>query len=316
MSSSVYLLAGEPFLADEALERIRADEQTDPLSEALFDSDAEIAEIMGALQTPSLLGGTRLVVVREAQDLKKDHVESLGPYIESPTAGSVLVLVASSRSKLEAAVKKSGTVIALEAPKGRRLATWVRSKAQDHQITVDDRGAWALIDTVGTELRDLDVALEQLRTALGTEKRATAAHVNRLFRRIADERIYAFTDAVGERRMQPAMTALRKLLDQGDEPLVLFGSLVGHVRRLLRIRRHVDQGKRAVAELLGMPDWRAERMLKQARSYREEELVNALQILSITDIEMKGEFPSPEIALEKAVVQIVTGVAAGQAALI
>ena len=316
MSSPVYLLSGEAFLADEALARIRADEGTDPLSEAHFDADTEIAEIIGAVQTPSLLGGRRLVVVRDAEGFKKEQVETIGAYIESPSTSSVLVLIASSRSKLEAAVKKVGTQITLDAPKGRRLASWVREKARDHELVLDDRAAWAMIDTVGTELRDLDVALEQLRAAMGADTRATAAHVNRLFRRVADERIFAFTDAVGERRLQQAMTALRKLLDQGEEPLVLFGSLAGHIRRLLRIRRHVDQGTRAVADLLGMPEWRAERMLKQARSYREEELASAMQILSVTDIEMKGEFPSPEIALEKAVVQIVTGVAADQAALI
>ncbi|HET7482402.1 MAG TPA: DNA polymerase III subunit delta [Actinomycetota bacterium] len=316
MSDAVYLLSGESFLADEALERVRTESGADPLAEADYGSDVEIAELLGALQTPSLLGGRRLVVVRDAQDLKKDHIEALTRYIEEPAASSVLVLIANGRSKLDAVVKKSGTVVTLEAPKGRRLATWVRERAREQKFTLDDRGAWALIDSVGTELRDLEGALEQLRSALGDSARATAADVNRLFPRQADERIFAFTDAVGERRLQPAMTALRRLLDQGEEPLVLFGSLTGHVRRLLRIRRHVDHGTRAVASLLGMPDWRAERMQKQARSYREEELAAALQILAITDIDMKGEFPSPEVALERAVVQIVTGVSAGQGALL
>jgi DNA polymerase-3 subunit delta len=316
MTAPVYLLSGESFLADEALQRVRAEVDTDPLSEVSFDADAEIPEIIGALQTPSLLGGRRLVIVRDAADFKKDHVEALTSYIESPSSSAVLVLIASGRSKLEPGVKKSGAFVSLEAPKGRRLASWVRTQAREHKVTLDDRGAWALIDSVGTELRDLDVALEQLRASLGSANKASAAEVHRLFPRVADERIFAFTDAVGERRLQPAMTALRRLLDQGEEPLVLFGSLAGHVRRLLRIRRHVDSGTRTAADLLGMPEWRAERMVKQARSYREEELADALQILAVTDIEMKGEFPSSEVALEKAVVQIVTGVGAGQGALI
>jgi DNA polymerase III delta subunit len=103
------------------------------------------------------------------------------------------------------------------------------------------------------------------------------------------------------------MGSLRRLLEQGDEPLVLFGSLVAHVRRLLRARRYADQSAAAVGEALGLPSWRAERLQKQARSYREDELVDAIGILAAADVEIKGGDLPPEVALEKAVVQIVSG---------
>lgn len=308
MTASLYLLTGDPFLAEEALAKLRVEVGSDPLSDVTFDADVEVAELMGALQTPSLLGGRRLVVVHGAESLVKDRVEAVAAYAEAPSDSSVLAFVAAGRSKVDAVVKKHGAVVALEAPKGRRLVAWVRERARVHSVTVDDRGAWALLDSVGGELRDLDGALSQLATALGTGARVGVAEVRRAFPRLADERIFAFTDAVGERKIAPAMTALRRLLEQGDEPLVIFGSLVNHVRRLLRARPHVDQGARAVADVAGLPEWRAERLLKQARTYREEELVAALGILAETDIEMKGEFPSPAAALERAVIQIVGGV--------
>ena len=308
MSAAVYLLTGEPFLAGEALAKLRDEVGSDPLSDVTFDSDVDVAELMGALQTPSLLGGARLVVIHGAESLVKEQAEAISAYVEAPSGSAVLALVSSGKSKVDAVVKKHGAVIALEAPKGRRLVGWVRERARDHAITVDDKGGWALLDSVGVELRDLDAALSQLATSLGSGARIGPAEVRKAFPRLADERIYAFTDAVGERRIAPAMTALRRLLEQGDEPLVLFGSLVAHIRRMLRVRPFVDQGKRAVADASGLPDWRAERLMKQARSYSEEELAHALSILAETDIEMKGDFPSPEAALERAVVHIVGGV--------
>ena len=307
MSSPAYLLTGESFLADEALERARAEAGTDPLSEARFGPDVEVAELIGALQTASLFDDRRLVIVDDAQDLTKDHAEALATYLESPAPSSVLVLIASGKTKVDAAVKKLGAVIALEAPKGRRLVGWIRGRAKEHSVRVDDRAAWALIDSVGTELRDLDAALEQLSTRLGTDARVGAAEVRKAFPRLADERIFAFTDAVGDRRLAPAMGALRRLLEQGDEPLMLFGALNSHVRRMLRARRYADKGARAVGDAMGLPEWRAERLQKQARSYREEELVAAMTILAEADVDMKGEFPSPEAALERAVVQIISG---------
>ncbi len=73
---------------------------------------------------------------------------------------------------------------------------------------------------------------------------------------------------------------------------------------MLRARRCADKGASEVAALLGLPDWRAERLTKQTRSYREDELVSAMGVLAETDLELKGG-ESPEAALERAVVQII-----------
>jgi DNA polymerase-3 subunit delta len=259
------------------------------------------------LQTSSLLGGKRLVIIREAEGLKKEHAEALTAYLESPSPDSVLVLVAEGRTKLDAEVRQHGAVVGLDIPKGRKLASWVRQRATEHKLKVDDRGAWTLIDSVGTELRDLDGALSQLVTSLGTGAKVGTAEVKRAFPRLADERIYAFTDAVGDRKLAVAMTTLRRLLDQGDEPLVVFGSLNAHVKRMLRARRYAERGPKAVGEAMGLPGWRAERLQRQARSYREEELINAMATLAETDVEMKGGDLPPEAALERAVIRIVGG---------
>ncbi len=307
MSAPVYLLAGETFLAEEAIDRIRSDAGTDPLSEASFGPEVAAAELLGALDTPSLLGGRRLVVVRDAQDLAKEQVEALTRYLEAPSPSAVLVLVAGGRTKLDAAVRSAGTVLALEAPKGRRLVGWIRERGRGHNLRVDDRAGWALLDSVGTELRDLDGALSQLATALGTGATVGAAEVRKAFPRLADERVFAFQDAVGERRLAVAMTALRRLLEQGDEPLMVFGALSSQIRRMLRARRYADLNAKAVADAMGLPSWRAERLQRQCRSYREEELAEAMTVLSATDVEMKGGDIPPEAALERAVVQIVTG---------
>jgi len=307
VSHPIYVLAGEEFLVDEALDKVRAESGADPLSEAIFDARVSTADLLTALETPSLLGGRRLVVVHGARDLVKDQVETIARYLDSPSPHSVLVLVSSGRTKLDAEAKKLGAVVTLEAPKGRRLVSWIKGRAGNHNLRVDDRAAWTLIDTVGNELRDLDGALAQTASALGPGARVAAADVKRLFARLADERIYVLTDAVGDRRLAPAMTALRRLFEQGEEPLVLFGALAAHIRRMLRVRRVADQGASVVGDWLGLPGWRAERLAKQARSYNEDELVDAMQILAATDLEMKGGDVPPAAALEGAVVRIVEG---------
>lgn len=306
MAAPFYLLTGEEFLAGEALDKIRAEAQTDPLSEVTLDAGVPAQHIIEALETASLLGGNRLVVVEGAQDLRKEHLEALEAYLESPSPSSVLVGVAAGRNtKLTELAKRAGSVVVLDAPKGRRLASWIKRQARNHSLVVDDRAAWALIDSVGNELRDLDGALSQLATQLGDGSKVGQADVRKAFTRLADERIYAFTDAVGERRMADAMGTLRRLLDQGEPPLVLFGALSNHVRRLLQAHRF--DSTRAAGSFFGMPDWRTERLLAQARTYRAEELISAMRLLAETDVEMKGDAPLPQVPLEEAVARIIAG---------
>ncbi|CAN5718880.1 DNA polymerase III subunit delta [soil metagenome] len=305
MTAPVVLLSGHEFLTEEALARLRGEVDADPLAESSFDASASAADIVGALETPSLLGGRRLVVVRSAHSLNKEQTEALSRYLASPAPHSVLVLIASGRSKLAEIVKKVGAVVALDAPRGRRLVGWIRERARGHGMRIDDRAGWALIDAVGGDLRDLDGALEQMSTGAAPGARIGAPEVRAFFPRLADERIYAFTDAVGDRRLAEAMTALRRLLEQGDEPLVILGAVTGQIRRLVLARSVADGGVRAVAEALGLPEWRAERLHRQARSYREEELASAMEALSVADVDMKGGDLPAEIALERAVIDIV-----------
>lgn len=307
MSAPVYLLSGESFLAEEALDELRRRTGADPLSEIVFAPDASGVEIVEALSTSSLLGGVRLVVVEDAQSLTKDQSEKLAAYLDAPSPDSILVLVAGARTKLDAAVKKTGEVIALEAPKGKKLVAWVKERAGHHGLVVDDKAGWALLDAVGTALRDLDGALAQIASGTGDAEgnRVTAADVRRAFPRLADERIYALTDAVCDRKLPLAMTTLHRLLQQGDEPLVLWGALVAQFRRLLMVRRIADTSPRAVAEQLGMPSWRAERLQRQARLFREEELIDAMETLALADVELKsGDLP-PDVALERAVIELI-----------
>lgn len=307
MSVPAYLLQGESFLIDEALDRVRAEVGGDSFSEATFDATAAGAEVVGALQTGSLLGGRRLVILRDADALKKEQIDALSTYLESPSPNAVLVLIAEGRTKFDAVIRRTGGSVALEAPRGRKLWAWIKQRGRDHALRVDDRGAGALADAVGGELRDLDAALSQLATSLGADARVTPEEVRRAFPRYADERTYVLTDAVGDRKLAVAMTALRRLLQQGDDPLMVFGVLNAHVRRMLRARRAADQSAAAVGQLTGLPGWRAERLQRQARAYNEEELVTALEILAATDVEMKGGDLTPEGALERAVVQVVSG---------
>ena len=119
--NDVYLLVGELFLADEALDKIRAEAGTDPLSEVILEPTATSSEVLEALGTPTLLGGKRLVIVNDAHELKKDARTEFESYIEDPSPSAVLVLIASGRTPLDQSGREERRRRLARAPQGKEV---------------------------------------------------------------------------------------------------------------------------------------------------------------------------------------------------
>jgi DNA polymerase-3 subunit delta len=298
--SNAFLIVGEdPFLVEEALAKLVS--EADELSMVELGSDEQIPSALEALRTPSMLGGQRTVVIREVQDLGADALRELLGYLEAPSPDSNLVLVATkSTSKLSAAVKKTGRVI--EVTKGRRsdLFTWLRTETRTRGLKVSGDAMGVIVEAVGEERMALANALDELALALGKGGTITPTLVRTHFSGRADTKLFGFIDAVATKDAGAALDSMHRLIGQGEAPQVLFWTLTRHFRMLLAVEGSVGQ----VSKELGLPAWRAEKLVKQANLFARDELVEAFQSLAEADRKIKTSEESDELALERAVVSI------------
>lgn len=296
-----YLIVGDdPYLVSEALSEVL--EGIGELSVEEFDPGGDAGLILQALASSSMFGGRRAVVVRSLDEFPAEVHRQLASYLEDPNPDCLLVLV--SRKSLPGvgpAVRKAGHVV--EAGKGGRneLFGWLRKKAADSGLKASGDAVGALVEAVGEERLALAQALEELALALGGGGRLGVEEVRRQFQGRADTRVFAFVDSVASRRRGPALEALHRLLRQGEAPQALFWMLARHFRMLLLAG---DGAPARVAQSLGIPAWRAEKLVRQAGTFSQEELIRAYQTLALADHRMKtGEEPEG-LTLERAVVSI------------
>ena len=102
--------------------------------------------------------------------------------------------------------------------------------------------------------------------------------------------VWAFTDAVGERRVEPALEFLERLFESTPEP-VLLAVLHRRVRELLETRDRLDAGERlpAIGKAMGInTEYRMEKLRDQARLWTTTELIAALDGLVELDAMVKG----------------------------
>ncbi len=108
--------------------------------------------------------------------------------------------------------------------------------------------------------------------------------------------VWAFTDAVGERRVERALELLERLLETTPEP-VLLAVLHRRVRELLETRDRLAAGERlpAIGKAMGITsEFRMEKLRDQAKLWTTAELIAALDGLVELDAMVKGA-PGSEV---------------------
>jgi DNA polymerase III delta subunit len=190
------------------------------------------------------------VVRGSAADLE-DSAEQLAAWAESPPEGIAAVLVVDRSAKLRKALGARADVIELDSPKPWETADWLVKFLKGRGRVIKKDAAEALIEAVGTDLRDIAMSAEQL--TMATTGTIGIDTVNKLFRGL-ESALYTFLDALLQRDRASALRHVGALMRSGEHPLVL-GVSTGYVNRSYKHGRNFDAGEiRRAVRLLADAD--------------------------------------------------------------
>ena len=261
------------------------------------------------LLSPSLFGDRRVVVLRGAQEAKADLVDALRRYVADPAPDVTLVVVHAGGARGKAlldAFRAAGAAVVECARLTRadeRLA-FLRAEAGRSGGTIAPDAAAALLDAVGTDLRELSTACSQLVADAGG--RVDLAAVHRYHRGRAEVTGFAVADRAVVGDVAGALEALRWALAIGVPHVLIADALADGVRTVARVSSAGRANPHALASTLGLPPWKVRRAQSQARSWTEAGLSRALQVVAEVNGGVKGVAADPGYALEAAIREIAT----------
>lgn len=283
------------------------------------DPGAEVHDLAGGkvesgeltrLTSPSLFGGGSVVVIRSAQDLAKEVVTEIVSYAADPAQDAALILVHPGGVKGKAlvdGVKKAGarvvTVTKVTKP-AERLA-FVKSEMKRAGRTISGDTAATLVEAVGSDLRELAAACNQL--VFDTPgKTIDEAAVARYHRGRAEVSGFTVADSAVEGRLGDALEQLRWALATGTAPVLLVSAVAGGLRSLAKVGgapRNLRGGQ--LAGHLGMPPWKVDRVQRQLNGWGPEGIARAIQAAARADEQVKGGGADPAYALEHMIQTVV-----------
>jgi DNA polymerase-3 subunit delta len=264
---------------------------------------------LASLTAPSLFGSGCVVVVRGTQDAGKDLAAEITRLAGAPPPDAVLVFTHAGGAKGKAlltALAGAGAA-RVDCPVIRRPGErldFLRQEFRRAGRKADDAGLRALLDAVGTDLRELAAACSQL--ASDTEGLISAAAVARYYRGRAEATGFTVADRAVEGRLSDALEQLRWALATGTSPVLISSALAQGVRGLGRVGS-APRSKRpeALAAELGMPPWKIDRVRQQLHGWTAAGLARAHAAVAEADAQVKGEGASAGYALERAITAIV-----------
>jgi DNA polymerase-3 subunit delta len=246
------------------------------------------------LATPSLFGEERALLVNGARHLTDVGSKELAAYLASPAPDARLVLLVqvAERGKPPAALVKLVQPVGEVRPVAvarKDLPTWIRDRAQRHEVSLAPDAAKAMVDVLGESPAALDAGLGQLAAAFGTV-RLTRDHVESQFRGLGEQKVWDLCDRLFERDPAKAIRSLRSLLEAREEPLMILGSVSSRVRDLIRVKALPERTSPAdVAKAAGLRfDWQARKYREQARRFTMAELVGIHARIAQADRELKS----------------------------
>ena len=265
-------------------------------------STYELAELL----SPSLFADERIVVLEAAAEAGKEAAAIIAAAAADMPAGTVLVVVHSGGGRAKALAGELQSLGAAVHPCARigklsERIDFIRKEFRALRVKADEETVTALLDAVGSDVRELAAACSQL--VADTAGRVDAAAVRRYHSGKAEVKGFDIADKAVVGDVAGATEALRWAMMRGEPLVVLADALAEAVHTIGRVGPLSGDPYRLAAQL-GMPPWRVQKAQKQARRWSRERVATAMKVVATLNANVKGAVADADYALESAVRQV------------
>jgi DNA polymerase-3 subunit delta len=318
----VYVLGGEEtFLVDEALERIETrmfPGGRDDFNFAAFQgAEVKGADVVAAADLLPMFAPRRLVLLRNADKMPAAEWKPVAEYAQRPNPATVLVIELTKPDERVKAVKEllaapSVEVILFPHLSDAELLPWIVRRAQQRGLVLGQDVPEYLLDSVGSSLQQLALAIEKIDLFVGPGEapRQVTEPVARTV--VADGRsrnIFELVEHIASRRVDTALDCFERLLLDGESPVAVTGMIASQFRQLLMIRNGLNEGisGRELAAWANVPPFRVDALSRLVRQFQEDDLIAILERIMRTDHALKSSRLRDSTLVEALILRICGG---------
>jgi DNA polymerase-3 subunit delta len=303
----VYTLFGaETYLRDLAIKTItdRAFAEGDfrDFNEAVLslDSTEDLPRALAAAEQLPMMSSRRVIRVENVRisqtgfrdTINEDHEPLLSAYLSNPAPQTVLIFVADELNgvrKMGKFLRENTTAVDFAPLDDRQLSDWVAKGFADAGVSIDAVTLRYFISRIGPDVRRSANEVNKLAAAAMPSGVVSRELIEQLVPSSRETSNFDLTDHLVAGRKRQALGTLKKILDDGAEPLALLGLISYNFRRLLIAKDLMDRSapRQEIASAVKLYGKGQDEFLAAARRSDRNRLIKALQSIAKTDLAIK-----------------------------
>lgn len=267
-----------------------------------YADETPASEIALEAQTFPFLTERRVVLVRHAEyyDAGEKAAGPLLAYLEAPADTTVLILIASSidkRRRFYKSVERKGLIVECPQLQERAIKAWIQNDVERREKRIEPAAVDEILHRAGKHLNDVRNAVAVVIDYIGGAPRVRKEDVAAACADVAEQEIWALTDAIAASETSNALCALHRLLDMGTHPNPLFGI----INRQLKDAYSVALGGEAAQSLSSFV---VKKLRPMAQKLGRKKLIDAFALCSDTHFLIRSTGVDAQLALELLVIKL------------
>lgn len=296
----LYLLMGdEPYYIDEItnalLNQVLPEAERDFNQTVLYGMETDVSSVITNARSFPMMSDYQLIVIKEAQSLKK--IEDLELYAKNPLKSTILVLnykngFLDKRKKLYAEISKNGVVFESKKIPEYKMPAFITSLVATKGLGVDQKSAQMLTDYLGNDLNKVVNEVDKLILSIPqSEKRITAELIERNIGISKDFNNYELLKSVVEKDVFKANQIANYFEENPkNNPLVVTMSvLFNFFSNLMICYWAKDKSENGIASELGLKNsFQAKDYISALKKYNAFKSMEIISLLRSYDAKSKG----------------------------
>lgn len=294
----VYLLTGEEnyyidlvsdyFEKNTVPEELRDFDQT-----VVYGRDVNMATVIAYAKQFPMMAPHKLVLVKEAQDIRKDEWELLPAYLEHPMAQTVLVFCyrhkkLDKRGKPYKAINDKGVVFERAKMFDSQLPEWIALYANEHGFMVTQKGTMLIAEYLGNDLAKIANEMNKVFLSLQPGGSINEEVIERNIGISKEYNVFELTNAIGRRDVVKCNRIVNHFAaNPKDNPIQMMLPLLYSYFIKVMLYHQVED-KAAAAKELGVNPFFVKDYAVAASNYSLGKLASCIGYLNDADLRSKG----------------------------
>lgn len=263
--------------------------------EIFYGKDTELNTVLNSAKQFPLIGAKRLVILKEAQHIKK--WDELAVYLSNPVKSTVLLVVYKDGKLHQATVNK----IAKIYPEGvfytskklydNQIPAWIEDVSKNYNCKIEPTAAILLAEYLGNDLNKIANELNKLCINLNTGALITSDIIEKNIGISKEYSVFEFTSAVARREIEKA-NKISFYFGNNTKNYPLAFTLIQLYKlysNLLVLHLHKgDKSSRGIASVLKINPFFTKDYEVALTIYNQKKVAKNIHLLAEYDLKYKG----------------------------